>query len=157
MKLITGLNLYVPWTWWFNGNLISLLRNPFSLFNATQNLSIAYLSSCSHNLFVIPATTQIVESKLILKSINNRVQNSAYHQKSINSWSISRAAGNKSPKSGRSRNVREISTLPPKPRAEGSSPSAPAIGKKSVDALQQGVYRLFNCLKSVCSTVLFWW
>ena len=41
--------------------------------------------------------------------------------------------------------MREISTLPPKPRAEGSSPSAPAIGKKSVDALQQGVYGLFLC------------
>ena len=41
--------------------------------------------------------------------------------------------------------MREISTLPPKPRAEGSSPSAPAIEKKSVDALQQGVYGLFLC------------
>ena len=28
-----------------------------------------------------------------------------------------------------------------------------SIGKKSVDALQQGVYGLFNCLKSVGSTV----
>ena len=37
--------------------------------------------------------------------------------------------------------------MPPKPRAEGSSPSAPAIGKKSVDALQQGVYGLLFALK----------
>ena len=41
--------------------------------------------------------------------------------------------------------MRENSTLPPKPRAEGSNPSAPAIGKKSVDALQQGVYGVFLC------------
>ena len=145
MKLITGLNLYVPWTWWFNGNLISLLRNPFSLFNATQILSIAHLQSCSLDRSAIPATIQTVESKFIIKSIKIRVHNLAYHQKSINSWSIIGAAGNKSPKSGRSRSVREISTLPPKPRAEGSNPSAPAIGKRSVDALQQGVYGLFLC------------
>ena len=135
----------VPLTWWFNRKLILLLRIPFSLINATQILFIANLPSCSLDRYSIPTTTQTVESKFIIKSIKNRVKNSAYHQKSINSWIISGAAGNKSQKSGRSRGARENSTLPPKPRAEGSSPSAPAIGKKSVDALQQGICGLFLC------------
>jgi hypothetical protein len=99
---------------------------PFSLFNATQILSIAHLSSCSPACSPIPTTHQTVESKFIIKSIKNRVQNFAYHQKSINPSSISGAAGNKAPKPGKGRSVREISTLSPKPRAEGSSPSAPA-------------------------------
>ena len=131
----------------------SLLRIPFSLFNAAQILCISNLPFCSPDRFIIPTTHQTVESKFIIKSIKNRAQNLAYHQKSINSSIIIGAIGNKSPKSGKGRSQRKISTLPPKPRAEGSSPSAPAIGKKSVDALQQGVYGLFNCLKSVCSTV----
>ena len=100
--------------------------SPFSLFNATQILCIAFLPLCSPSWCLTHSTTQTVESKFSVKSIKNWVQNSAYHQKSINSWSISRADGDKSPKSGRSRSVRLISTLPPKPRAEGSSPSAPA-------------------------------
>ena len=102
---------------------------PFSLFNATQILSIVHLPSCSPACSQIPTTHQTVESKFIIKSIKIRVQNFAYHQKSINSSSISGAVGNKSPKSGRSWSAREISTLPPKPRAEGSNPSAPAIGQ----------------------------
>ena len=85
---------------------------------------------------------QTVESKFIVKSIKNLVQDLAYHQKSINSWSISGADGNKSQKLGRSRSVREISTLPPKPRVERSSRSVPAIDWKSVDAGKQGVYGL---------------
>ena len=36
----------------------SLLRIPFSLFNATQILSIAYLHSCSPELSKIPSTTK---------------------------------------------------------------------------------------------------
>ena len=121
------------------------MRNPFSLFNATQILSIVHLPSCSPACSQIPTTHQTVESKFILKSINNRVQNLAYHQKSINSSSISGAVGNKSPKSGRSRSVREISTLPPKPRAEGSNPSAPAIGQGAHKRLKFGVCGLFLC------------
>ena len=58
---------------------------PFSLFNATQILGISYLLSCSPDRHTITASTQTVESKFILKSIKNRVQNLAYHQKSINS------------------------------------------------------------------------
>ena len=108
-------------------------------------MSIAQLPSYSLDRSSIPAPTQTVESEFIIKSIKNRVENFAYHQNSINSRSISGTADNKSPKSGKSRRVRQNSTLPPKPRAEGSSPSAPAIGKKSVDALQQGVYGLFLC------------
>ena len=135
----------VPVTCCFFRWKILLLRNPFSLFNVTHFLCFAYLLLCSPDRSAISSSFQTVESKFIIKSIKNRVQNFAYHQKSINSWSISGAAGNKSPKSGRSRSVREISTLPPKPRVEGSSRSVPAIGKKSVDALQQGVYRLFPC------------
>ena len=73
------------------------------------------------------------------------MQNFAYHQKSINSSSISGAAGNKSPKSGRSRSARENSTLPPKPRAEGSSPSAPAIVTGACKRLRFGVCGLFPC------------
>ena len=99
----------------------------FSSFNAAQILSIPYLPSCSSNLSLIPITIQTTESRFIVKSINNRVQNSAHHQKSINSSIIRNAVGNKSPKSGRRLSVRQNSTLPPKPRAEGSSPSAPAI------------------------------
>jgi hypothetical protein len=68
-----------------------------------------------------------VESNFIIKSIKKWVQKFAYHKKSINSSIISGEDGNKSPKSGRSRNAREISTLPPKPRAEGSNPSAPSM------------------------------
>ena len=119
--------------------------HPFSLFNATQILSIAHLSSCSPACSPIPTTHQTVESKFIIKSIKNRAQNLAYHQKSINSSSISGAAGNKSPKSGRSPCVREISTLPPKPRAEGSSPSAPAIVTEAFKRLHFGVCGLFLC------------
>ena len=52
---------------------------------------------------------------------------------------------NKFPKSGRSRSVRGISTLPPKPRAEGSNPSAPAIDQGACKRLQFGVYRHFLC------------
>ena len=121
----------------------SLLRIPFSLFNAAQILSIPYLPSCSPNLSLIPITIQTTESNSIIKSINNRVQNSAHHQKSINSSIISDAVGNKSPKSGQSRSVREISTLPPKPRAEGSSPSAPAIDQGACKRLKFGVCGLF--------------
>ena len=79
---------------------------PFSLFNATQILSIAHLQSCSLDRSAIPATTETAESKSVVKSIKKWVQNLVYHQKSINPWSISGAAGNKSPKSGRSRSVR---------------------------------------------------
>ena len=114
-----------------------MLRIPFSLFNATQILCIAYLPFCSPDRSAIPATTETVESRFIIESIKKRVQNFAYHQKSI-----SGTAGNKSPKSGQSRNVREISTLPPKPRVERSSRSVPAIDWKSVDAGKQGVYGL---------------
>ena len=41
--------------------------------------------------------------------------------------------------------MREISTLPPKPRAEGSNPSAPAIVKGACKRLKFGVYGLFSC------------
>ena len=121
--------------------MIGRSEKSFSLINATQILSIAHLLFCAHDR----VTTQTVESKFIIKSIKNREQNFVYHQKSINSSSISGAAGNKSPKSGRSRSVREISTLPPKPRAEGSSPSAPAIVKEACKRLHFGVYGLFPC------------
>ena len=97
------------------------------MINATQILSIVHLPSCSPACSQIPTTHQTVESKFIIKSINNRVQNAAHHQNSINSSIIRSASGNKFPKSGRRRSVRENSTLPPKPRAEGSNPSAPAI------------------------------
>ena len=53
------------------------------MINATQILSIAHLQSCSLDRSAIPATTETVESKFIIKSIKNRVQNLAYHQKSI--------------------------------------------------------------------------
>ena len=92
-----------------------------------------------------PSAIQTVESQFIIKSIKIRVQNLAYHQKSINSSIISGAASNKSPKSGRSRRVRENSTLPPKPRAEGSNPSAPAIDQGACKHLQFGVCGLFPC------------
>ena len=46
-------------------------------------------------------------------------------------------------KSGRSLRVRKISTLPPKPRAEGSSPSAPAIVTGARKRLHYGVCGLF--------------
>ena len=120
----------------------------FSLFNATQIFGIAYLSVWSPDWSTIPTTFQTVESKFIIKSIKNGVQNFAYHQKSINSWSISGAAGDKSPKSGRSRSAREISTLTPKPRVERSSRSVPAIDWKSVDAGKQGVYGLLFAWKT---------
>ena len=66
-------------------------------------------------------------------------------KKSINSWSISDTAYNKSPKMGWSCSVREISTLPPKPRAEGSNPSAPAIVKGACKRLKFGICGLFLC------------
>ena len=119
--------------------------NSFSLFNATQILSIVHLPSCSPACSQIPTTHQTVESKFIIKSIKNRVQNSAYHQKSINSSIINGAADDKSPKSVRSRSVREISTLPPKPRAEGSNPSAPAIVTGASKRLRFGACWLFPC------------
>ena len=103
------------------------VRNPFSLFNVTHFLCFAYLLLCSPDRSAISSSFQTVESKFIIKSIKIRVQNLAYHQKSINSSSIIGEAGNKSPKSGISLSVREISTLPPKPRVERSSRSVPAI------------------------------
>ena len=117
----------------------------FSLFNAKQILSIAYLYSRYPYPFGIPTATQTVESQFIIKSIKIRVQNSAHHQRSINSSIIRSAVGNKSPKSGQSRSVRENSTLPPKPRAEGSNPSAPAIDQGACKRLKFGAYRLFPC------------
>ena len=122
-----------------------MFNDSFSLITATQILSIARLSKCSPDRSPIPITIQTTESNSIIKSIKKRAQNSAHHQKSINSSIIRRAMGNKSPKSGRSRSVRENSTLPPKPRAEGSSPSAPAIVTEAFKRLHFGVCGLFLC------------
>ena len=91
-----------------------LLRIPFSLINATHILGIELPVFASLDRSAFPTTTQTVESNFIIKSIKNGVQKFAYHQKSINSSIIIGAAGNKSPKSGRSLSVREISTLPAK-------------------------------------------
>ena len=117
----------------------------FSLINATHILNIAYLQSCLPDPSASSSSTKTVESKFIIKSIKNRVQKFAYHQKSINSLIIMGTAGNKSQKSGKGWSAREISTLPPKPRAEGSSPSAPAIDQGARKRLHFGVCGLFPC------------
>ena len=49
--------------------------------------------------------------------------------------------------------MRENSTLPPKPRAEGSSPSAPAIDQGACKRLKFGVCGLFLCQNARLDTL----
>ena len=71
---------------WTNKLFAIDTADSFSLINATQILSIAYLASCTPDRSSISTTIQTVESQFIIKSIKNRVQNFAYHQKSISQF-----------------------------------------------------------------------